>query len=195
MIRAFLAVELTDSVRQSLASIQTSLLPHTSTLNVVQSDAMHITLRFLGSVAPARIPDVEAAARAAADRSRPLSLRLTSIGTFPGGRRVPRVIWVGLEPDTGYASLTRLYGVLANELESRGFGRETRAFAPHLTLARVREDRPRAEYDDLRGTIAALARGFLPPAPFGVEELTVFRSDLSPKGPRYTALARLPLAA
>jgi 2'-5' RNA ligase len=194
-VRTFLAVEVPESILKSVASMQRTLAPHASALKIVNPEVMHITMRFLGAVSSPRLIDVEAAARAGAEHAQPFILRLTSVGTFPGGGRTPRVIWVGLDKDAGDGAFAGLFDELEAELASRGFGRESRSFAPHLTLARVRADRPRADYDALRSAIEELRSGFDASLEFTVGELVVFRSDLSPQGPRYTALARLPLSA
>jgi 2'-5' RNA ligase len=194
-VRTFLAVEVPESIRKSVASMQRRLAPHAPSLKIVNVDAMHITLRFLGAVSSPRLADVEAAARAAAASAQPFVLRLIYVGTFPGGGRPPRVIWVGLGQDAGYGAFAGLFDGLEAELASRGFGRESRSFAPHLTLARVRENRPRVDHDALRAAVEGLRRDFDNSLEFTVGDLVVFRSDLSPQGPGYTALARLPLSA
>ncbi len=103
------------------------------------------------------------------------------------------MIWAGLKEDGGYARLGLLFRALEDSLAARGFEREPREYSPHLTFARVRDDRSGPEYDGLRETVERLQREFGPPLPFDVSELVVFRSDLSPKGPKYTALSRAPL--
>jgi RNA 2',3'-cyclic 3'-phosphodiesterase len=155
-------------------------------------EALHVTVRFLGAVPPSRLPDVEEAAQAAVRGFEPFSLDLDRVGTFPGGRGIPRVIWLGLERNLGYITLSRLSVRLEEELDARGFAQETREFAPHLTLARVRDGRPWTEYDGLREAVDLLETSF-DSRSFLVAALTVFRSDLEPGGPRYTALARPPL--
>jgi 2'-5' RNA ligase len=194
-VRTFLAVELPEAVRRSVASIQARLTPCGPALKIVHADAMHITIRFLGGVSRSRVAGVESAALAAATRSHPMQLELTNVGTFPGGRRVPRVIWIGLAQDGGYALLRRLFEAMEDELAASGFGRESRAFAPHLTLARVREDRPRADYERLREAVEEMQRGFGPAMRFSIDSVTLFRSDVSPRGAQYTALARWPLGS
>jgi 2'-5' RNA ligase len=158
----------------------------------VSAEALHITLRFLGAIPPSRLPDLEEATRMAACGFEPFALDLDRLGTFPGGKRIPRVIWLGLERNVGYIALSRLFVRLEDELVTRGFAPETREFAPHLTLARVRDGRPRTEYEGLREAVDRLESTF-DSGSFPVSALAVFRSDLEPGGPRYTVLSQLPL--
>jgi len=76
-------------------------------------------------------------------------------------------------------------------LRSRGLRFDDRPLAPHLTLARVVEDASAAEAKTVG---AALADLVIPSLRFEVREIAVVQSVLSPRGPRYTALATVPVA-
>ncbi len=87
---------------------------------------IHLTLAFLGEVAPGRVADaasVDIAARA-------FPMRLDCVGAFRGAR----VAWAGCtEPP---AEIVELQSVLARGLRALGFTIEERAFTPHVTLVR-----------------------------------------------------------
>jgi 2'-5' RNA ligase len=72
----------------------------------------------------------------------------------------------------------------------QSFPREARPFRPHVTLGRVREGRGPLD-PAARRIVADAASSVLGRSP--VDELVLFRSELSPRGARYTALARAPL--
>ena len=76
-------------------------------------------------------------------------------------------------------------------LRSRGLRFDERPLAPHLTLARITEDASAAEAKTVAAVLDELS---IPSLRFEVEEIAVVQSVLSPKGPRYTALATVPLA-
>jgi 2'-5' RNA ligase len=140
----------------------------------------HVTLKFLGQT-PAPLGDwvgeqVGAVARATA----PIETRTTAIGAFPGGRRA-RVLWAGL--DDGHGRLAALAGALDRALE-REFRPETRAFAPHCTIAR--SDPP------LRIADADLDVALRPVA-FTVDAIVVIRSHLQRPAPRYEPIGVFPL--
>jgi 2'-5' RNA ligase len=140
----------------------------------------HLTLKFLGSVYP-RLRDWVGGQVAEASRlGEPFETRLTELGAFPSARRA-RVLWVGLEDPGG--RLGRLAGDLDRMLE-REFQPEKRAFTPHLTVARFREQASLNE-DLLSVDVAS--------EPFRVEALTLYRSYLQRPAARYEALARFPL--
>ncbi|HEX5707510.1 MAG TPA: RNA 2',3'-cyclic phosphodiesterase, partial [Pyrinomonadaceae bacterium] len=105
-------------------------------------------------------------------------------GLFPP-RGAPRVLWLGVKDDSG--GLARLHQRLEDECEATGFPRETRAFNPHLTIARLRNPEGVRPLASLHTTTEFTSR------PFDVREFVLMRSQLGPGGSRYTALSHHPL--
>ena len=175
---------LPDDLRQRLATEIQRLRPHAASVAWVAPANLHVTLKFLGQVDEARAPAVADALRSASARHRAFDLALRGLGAFPSPTR-PRVLWAGLEDDAGaLAALADAIDACCGEL---GFPRETRPFAAHVTLGRVREPTRRPQLGE------ALAR----PVDFGrvaVARVSLMRSELSPRGARYSELAAAPLA-
>ena len=95
------------------------------------------------------------------------------------------MLWAGAA--AGGTEAATLAAGVDDALAALGFPRETRPFAAHVTLGRVRA--PRAN--------PRLAAALDAPAPFGrqrVARLSLMRSELSPRGARYTELAGPSLA-
>ncbi|HEY7827833.1 MAG TPA: 2'-5' RNA ligase family protein, partial [Candidatus Limnocylindrales bacterium] len=61
----------------------------------IRMDGLHLTLRFLGPTDPGRLPEAEAAVRAAVPGSAPFEVGLAGAGVFPNPAR-PRVLWLGI---------------------------------------------------------------------------------------------------
>jgi 2'-5' RNA ligase len=153
----------------------------------VAPDNLHVTLKFLGHVEPARLERVGHALAGVASQHAAFDLEVRGLGAFPTPTRA-RVIWAGLVGGT--PALGALAASVEKVLAESGFAPEGRPFAAHLTLARVRE--PRRDERLAAALAAGAARGF---GRFRVEHLILMRSDLSPKGARYTPLVTLPLTA
>ncbi|MEE9218251.1 MAG: RNA 2',3'-cyclic phosphodiesterase [Acidobacteriota bacterium] len=181
-MRMFFALEMPQEVCAPLARLIEPLRARARSVRWVNPAAIHLTLRFLGSVEPEQLDSILTAARCATGGKPRLCLRTTDLGTFPGGGR-PRVIWIGLEDLDG--SLHGLHDSLETALEQGGIPREPRAFSPHLTLGRVRRGA------DARGALS----GARPPLPvaFEVGEVVLMASLLEPQGARYEVRSRLPL--
>jgi 2'-5' RNA ligase len=187
--RLFVALDPPDPVRRRLAALQAELRRgagrHADEVRWVAPENVHLTLQFLGAVPEERVPGVEAALRAVAAEARPLSLEVKGAGGFPNARR-PRVVWAGLGGDV--APLAALAAGIGRRLAPLGFPPEERPFSPHLTLGRARDGR------GAPGLAGSLARtSGQDGAPWRASELVLFESHLSPKGPRYEAIARIAL--
>ncbi|MFW6103419.1 MAG: RNA 2',3'-cyclic phosphodiesterase [Chloroflexota bacterium] len=188
-IRCFVAIELPENIKRVLHTTAESLRKSpnvTTSVKWVNTDAIHLTLKFLGSVPSSRLDDMKGALQRACADTIPLHLVLGALGVFPSARN-PRVIWVGLESDE--QELSQLAGYVDDAMAELGFPRETRPFTPHLTLGRVRQEVTELERCAIR---AALGRIPAPEsATFDAREVSLMRSHLSPQGARYTCLDRV----
>jgi 2'-5' RNA ligase len=147
----------------------------------VAVENFHVTLKFLGEIDEARVAPVIEAFTAAVARHAPFTIDVGGLGAFPSATRA-RVLWAGI--GAGAGALGALAATVETALAAIGFPREERAFSPHITLGRVRDPRR------LPALAEALAAGAA--ARFGqvkVDEVALMRSDLSPRGARYTPLA------
>ena len=192
MIRAFVAVVLDEGVRSAVAATIERLRPLGSAVAWVPPRNLHVTLHFLGDQSEERLADAEAALADAAAGSAPLDVTFHGIGAFPGLER-PRILWVGLAH--GALEVRRLQARVTDALAVRGFGKEERAWHPHLTIGRVHDERRwrREAGPPLRSALAQAAT-----TTFGtqrVAEVALMRSELSPAGARYTVRRALSLGA
>jgi 2'-5' RNA ligase len=185
-------VDLPDTLRVRLGEQidRLSTRAGRSVVRWVRPEGIHLTLKFLGEVESGKIEGISQAIRAAAQRHGAFRVQIAGMGCFPSPQR-PRVVWVGVNEQAG--ALAALQGDVERALSALGFAREDRPFSPHLTLGRLR--REASPVDAAR--VGALIAG-QPPETLGevqVREVILFRSDLRPTGPIYTALAVAELGA
>ena len=142
---------------------------------------LHLTVKFLGAVAEDRIEAVAGALAGAVAGVGAFDAQVEGLGAFPSTMR-PRVVWAGVTAGAG--TMADLAGRVDDALAALGFEREARLFSPHITLGRVREPgRMPALTEALQG---AAGRGF---GRLRVARVSLMRSELSPRGARYTELA------
>jgi 2'-5' RNA ligase len=185
-MRLFIAVDLGPDVGGAAADALARGRTLAPRAKWVQAENLHLTLVFLGATDDALVPGIGAAIATVAARHPPVSLHVAGAGGF-GSARKPRVLWLGIAGEV--QALGRIQQELEEALAPFGHVPEKRDFRPHLTLARARD--PRGE-PDLAAAVAALADDDLGDA--RIDRLILFRSDLSPKGPRYTEVASAALA-
>lgn len=192
MTRTFIAIELDETLRAALTRLEARLARAAPSLRWTDAANLHLTLAFLGELDDARVRLAVAATAAAAARTSGFRVALAGAGFF-GPARSPRVVWAGVGGET--RALLAAQSRLADELAARGFPHEGRPFAPHLTLARVKQPLPPAELERLLADIGAATSGGSAAAAMTVAEITVMKSDLERAGARYTPIARCAFGA
>lgn len=186
-MRLFVAVNLPDGVRREIWEAATPLRELGAPVRWVPPDALHITLKFLGEVAPGREREIASAVESGVGGARRFALELGGFGAFPAPAR-PRVVWVGCE---AAPPLELVQHGLETACAALGFPVEGRPFRPHVTLGRVAPRAPRGELAELgraleRVTYAGVAE---------VRSVDLMCSELSRRGARYTVRHAAELAA
>ena len=149
-MRLFVALNLPETVRQSLSTCVRPLQSMGFALRWMTPAQVHLTLKFLGDVQPERAHELIAALGRACTGARPVTLSLGGFGVFPHYNR-PRVVWVGVAPEP---ALELLQHRMEQEFAPLGFPTEARPFRPHITLGRAG---PGARSGGFRKLEAALA--------------------------------------
>lgn len=187
-LRLFVAVEISPEIRSKISRYLNRYVTDMKRVKWVAPDQFHLTLKFLGDVPQTEIHRVVRAVENACARNEPFDLVLEKIGAFPDAEH-PRTLWVGVSE--GIEESTDLAEAIDEELAQLGYPRESRRFAPHLTIGRVRKG--------VREGESRLDAFLLPsegPSFFGispVDSVTIFSSELSRGGPKYEALAEIDL--
>lgn len=190
MIRSFVAIDLPDPLRDALQEVTEQLRRRMPDGSVRWSrvSGIHLTLKFLGDVSEADMPEVTQVLAGAGRRHAPFAFSVGGVGCFPAVAR-PRVVWVGVQEETG--SLASLQRDVEKSLAPLGFQPEKRPFHPHLTLGRTRRNVRSADQRRIGEIIVASDVGEL--GRINVASFRLVRSDLRPGGAVYTSLASFPL--
>ena len=171
MMRLFVALELPLEVRDALLAAMGGVAGARW-----QCDAqLHLTLRFIGEVDRHQAADIEAALGSV--RVTPLTVSLNGCGTFDRRGRID-TLWVGITPQDQVAALAKR---IDQALLRIGIPLETRAFLPHITVARFGRD---------AGTMAGFPLVPLPVTPFTVEGFALWERTMGHGGSDYRIVAR-----
>jgi RNA 2',3'-cyclic 3'-phosphodiesterase len=177
--RLFVAIELPDHVIDAVGHLQGEV-GRIDGLSWVAPEKLHLTLAFLGEVEFLR--QEELARRLPEAQVQPFLLELQGLGVFPRKGR-PQVLWAGLAPAD--PRLFQLHGKIERILIDLGFEPERRRYQPHVTLARCG---PRA--GPAMGSILKKQTDF-GAAPFRVQGITLFASELQRHGSVYRKLMKV----
>lgn len=174
MVRAFIALELPDEIRERLFRAAEELRPCPARLTFVEQKNIHITVKFLGEVDDTLLPRVKDALSSIPFR--PFELSVGDI-TVNDPKR-PFTVWASIT-DGGESG--ELFRIVEDRLAPLGFGRERRRFTPHATIARIKVPHP-----SLPATVRSLA------GKTGgkclISGLKLKKSTLLPAGPVYEDL-------
>ena len=194
-MRLFVALDIDEPIREHIARFADDLRTFAPEARWVKEESLHVTLKFIGERPDQEIEVIKQALSELTGQSP--QIKFKSYGFFPTPKSA-RVFWVGMEAGPELAALA---GVIEERLEKLSIPREDREFSPHLTLARSpggsgsprwrKEDRRADTFRRLQEKLAAL-----PSPEFGsmtAHEFFLYRSQLSPKGSRYTKLASFAL--
>jgi 2'-5' RNA ligase len=193
-MRLFVALDIEDAIRERIARFVEGVRGFAPEARWVHVESLHVTLKFVGEQPPKSLDAVQSAL--AEVRNEAVTLQFRGCGFFPNPKSA-RVFWVGIQ---GGEALATLAGSVDRALETLGIPREAHAYTPHLTLARGAggSGTPRWRNGDRENSRFAKLQEKLPSlsAEFGTmtaREFFLYQSQLSPKGSRYSKLARFEL--
>jgi 2'-5' RNA ligase len=188
-IRSFIAIELPGELKLALARLQDKLKTGSrAPVKWVDTDSIHLTLKFLGNIDPGIIGKITSVLEEAAHGTHPFSIEVSGLGVFPNVRRV-QVVWVGLTGDV--ARLGQLQQRIETGLVPLGFAAESRAFTPHLTLGRVRDYVTPEERQNLGQLVTGTA--FEAKYKMSIDAVYLMKSQLTREGPIYSKIGTVAL--
>lgn len=177
MIRLFVALELPEAIRHRLHALGGGV----PGARWVEPANLHLTLRFIGEVEESWLEMIDEALAGIA--MPPFDLVLDGIGQFGTASR-PRVLWVGVARSD---PLVHLHQKIESALVRVGLMPEERKFAPHVTLARLKDSPPERVGRFIQ------ERSPFRTEPIPVRHFTLFASHLTRTGPIYSPLQEYPL--
>jgi 2'-5' RNA ligase len=173
--RAFISTDLESTV--ALDRFLAELHRAGGDVKVVSGYQLHLTLKFLGDTEEGLVPEILETLKRACAGEGPMQVQVRGTGAFPSLSRMS-VIWVGVE---GAEALAGIAARLEDGLSTLGFPKETRAWTPHITVARVRS---RQASGRLRSLVEAHRDELFAEAELA--EVRLKKSVLTPTGPVYS---------
>jgi 2'-5' RNA ligase len=182
-MRVFIAIDIDEKTRTAIADLQKQLNAKVDIkkgdVKWVEPENIHLTLKFLGEVDDAKLPEIQGITEQVASAHNKFNLDIEAVGSFGG--RSAKVVWVGTGKGTD--ELLTLQKDLEGRLEQAGFPKEDREFSAHLTLCRVRNPKAGFKLADACKQFSDYKLGNI-----SADALYVYQSQLTPQGPIYTLL-------
>lgn len=181
-MRLFTGIAVPDPLIDNLARLLDRLRPsaHVHWCPVYN---FHITTKFIGQWTPERLDELVEAVHPLGEK-KAFAISIAGIGWFPNPHS-PRVLWAGVKGGEALPDLARATDVAFQTL---GIALENKPYAPHLTLARIRDSS--VPLGPLRQAIAQLPSVDL--GSFTADRFCLYESKPGPNGTIYTQLAEVP---
>lgn len=180
-MRLFTAIDIPASIRNNLETLLGKLRP-TARLKWSPPGNLHITTKFIGEWPEDRLNEVTSALGILPPRD-VFEIAVQGLGWFPNPHS-PRVFWAAIKAPAALAELAR---ETDRAMAALGVPVENKPFAPHLTLARIKDPVPLAA---MRQAIAGLDSDDF--GHFTADRFYLYLSDMRPSGSVYTRLAEYP---
>ena len=167
-MRLFIAIRLSDEIRNGLAEIQSFLRNCGVNGNFTRLENLHLTLVFIGEYAdPEGVLDTMRGISFA-----PFSIQLDGFGSFGD------LYWCGIRENNGLSAYVQR---LRRALAENGIPFDRKKFSPHITLIR------KASFDKNRGFPGVT----VPDVSMKADCVSLMRSDRVKSGMVYTETGRI----
>jgi len=175
-MRTFVAIEIPAEVKkavsETIADIKKANLIEG---NFVKGEQLHITLKFLGEVQEKDIEKVSSVLKEISKTTKKFPVELRGLGHFN-----EKILWIG-SPEN--KEIVNLANEIDEKLSKLGFAKETRPFAIHLTLCRIKNLKNSKRFTEFIAKYKDKSFG-----KFVVNEIKLMKSTLTEEGPIYEVI-------
>lgn len=188
-MRTFIAIDFPKEILEKISRIITFLQSQTTekALKWVETDIMHLTLKFIGEISEDAVRDVQTIMRHTLQWQNAFEISIGGLGMYPNHTN-PRVVWLGISAEK---TLFDIQKNLDLALQKINIPSEKRGFIPHLTIARLRKSTDVKTIRLIGETLSQFKVDSL--GTVLINEIRLYQSQLTPTGPIYTPLLTIPL--
>ena len=173
LLRLFIAAFLPEETKDALSHHVESLRGFLRGVRWEPREKFHVTLRFLGDVDESRLAGISTDIGSMVCGSGHVESGFGDLRLFPGSRK-PRVLALDLMKTERFQLL---FDKVQRAVLQNGFEMEKRKFIPHVTIGRI------------KGSFEGIEKiPRLDKTEFSITEIGLVRSELGPRGSRYTNL-------
>lgn len=175
-MRLFIAVPVPEDLKERIVAAQDDIRRVGVDAKLVARENLHFTVKFLGEMPEEKIQEIKSAIEKACVNFRSFDIGVAGIGAFPS-RNYARMVWISVRE--GLQDFENLIKAVDENVSELGFHKEAE-YTPHLTIARIRSGKNKAELLKLLKRIGQTQVGKM-----RVNEVKLMKSTLSRKEPVY----------
>src|SRR5438874_97241 len=184
-MRLFIAISFPEqelrAISDRIALVKSKLPP----ASWVRPETQHLTFAFLGEQPESLLAVLNPLVERSLSAVPRFEGRLHGSGFFPNARHA-RVGWIGAGPEEKFRAVAE---AVRSAVKAAGITLDRADFRAHLTLFRIRDQWPPACIEIFNAALRDYKSD-----PFTVDAVTLFASELNPKGAIHTGLRTFALA-
>lgn len=184
--RLFVAIDFPKETKEEIAGLTEKLRSEYPKIRWEKTENIHLTLKFLGYTEEKKIRKIINGIEKSVSGIKSFWFQPERLGYF---LRQSLIVWLGVKAQEGLFQISKN---LEREMAELGFPKGKREFSPHITIGRAKRATPRKKWQ----IIAQEIRNFPTPdfTKFKVTEITLMKSQLTPKGSIYTVVDEILLS-
>jgi len=182
-MRAFISVNLNESLHEEIGRLQQSLESEVRGVRWTKPQNCHLTLKFLGEISDLVLDTLGKSLPGIGQALDPFSIEIGGLGCFPKNGPLS-ILWIGASQ--GGDELSALENAIREPLIKSGISFDKKPFVPHLTIGRAKRNQ-RASFTNLEACQDTVL------GKLSVDAFYLMESKLLPTGPVYTERLRVPL--
>lgn len=177
-IRAFLAIDLKEDLRQKVYDVEKEFKKIDADINYVEPKNLHFTLKFLGDIDEDGIDKISEKVEEVLENYEPFGINIKGCGAFPNEDHI-KVLWFGTQDNV---ILNQLHDDLDEALNGIGFEKDDN-FSTHLTFGRMKSSKCKDEVKKEIEKYKVREIGSM-----NIKDIRLKKSTLKPEGPIYEDL-------
>lgn len=130
-MRVFFAIEFEEEIKEYIYEKLLDVKKKSIKGSFSRKENIHLTLKFMGEVSNSEMKELSQVIDLVVSQKSSFILKMNRLGKFDRGNQC--ILWIGLEKSE---ALFNLYKELEEMLWKLGYEKESRGFAPHITLGR-----------------------------------------------------------
>lgn len=130
-MRVFFAIELEESLKEYLYSLQQEIIKYTKKGVFTRKDNFHITVKFMGELEKSQVLAISKVMHLIPKEEQTVEITTNGLGCFQRGLK--SILWLGIEKNP---KLYKLQKKLDEIIETFGYEPDNKAYQPHITLGR-----------------------------------------------------------
>lgn len=175
-MRCFLGTKIEDNLIPKASKVKNIFKKSGGDIKFVEDENLHFTVKFLGDMKKKETAKINTIKNILQDFE-PFKIKLKGTGAFPSENYI-KVIWIGL--GKGHKKFKKLIQEIDRKLSEVGFEEEKNEIVPHLTIGRVKSGKNKEEIIKALNRTKKRELGEME-----VNEVTLFKSNLTSEGPIY----------